>query len=278
MKHEKNKGAAAFSMIAGAVSAALLLSACVSNQPQGGTAGLPSNAQLVGGVAQAMVNGQSASAAATQMAVGAATPQATKLPAKMSCKEVTSRLIKTRADMVSISNKPVAPVIGDNKLAMAGGMASLAGSLTGNAQLAQVGNQVGAVTGSGAAAGQNIELANLDAQRTELEARGASMKCKLPAAPVATMLTPAAPVLSCAQLKQEWKTINTPALPSNNLTDKAQTVGMFASVAGSLTGNETLKTVGNQANAVAGSGTPAADLVTRRATLEAQAKAQRCKL
>lgn len=268
-----------FRILAGAVSTALLLSACVSNQPQGVNSGVPAGAQLAGGVAQAMLNGQGGAAAVGQVAAGAAAPVAVNLPTKMSCKDITTRLVKTRADMAAISNKPVAPAVPvDNKLAMAGGMASLAGNLTGNAQLAQVGNQMNAVTGNSATAGANAELANLDATRSELESRGAALKCKLPAAPVARMATPAAPVLSCVQLKQELNAINTPAVPANGLTEKAQTVGMFASIAGSLTGNETLKTVGEQANAVAGNGTPSADVATRRASLEAQARAQRCKL
>lgn len=315
-KHLQNRSHRA---TAGMIVATLLLSACVANQPKG-AAGVGDNTQLAANLAQAALNisgngGGTASQLVGAVAGGTAAPASAALkvdlPAKMSCKDITTRLIKTRSDAATFSGaapaQAAAPLNGNNKLAAAAGAASLLGSLSGNSTLANAGNQLSGLTGGAAAGAQPNPY---EALQAELEKRAALQKCKVPNATLPAAVQPSATVkLSCGQLKQELKALhNTPAptpvaaaavapaapmIPAGNgLGDKIQAVGALASVAGALTGNETLKTIGNlaggdnggaanatnAANAAAAAQASAVEMATRKATLEAQAKAQRCKI
>ena len=195
---------------------------------------------------------------------------------KMNCKSL-------QAEWVSATNAPVsAPVSAgvvaktgaQDKIAMVGAAASLAGALTGNQGLAKVGEISGQVTGNGQAqTGTGVDNERF---REELQIAAQARKCKLPGASSSAN----GQQMSCVAIMQELKSlpVGTPVLatPDNKLAQGAQAVGMLASVAGALSGNESMKAVGQQASALsAGNGS---DVSSRRASLEAQAKAQKCKL
>lgn len=348
------------------ISMLVLLSGCGSNPQQlanvagamqAGSAAGGNKTQLAAGVAQAALSGSSAGVAASN------------LPEKMSCKDISGRLIKARSGVASASPAGVAPA--DNKLAMAAGAASLVGTLSGNSQLAGLGSQLGSVSGGAVQDGGIAELqARASAQgcklpieaqvspaiskmsckalqaewmsgntgsapvaapaagllgrggaqdklamagaaaslagaltgskelakvgemagqatghgqapasahsREELQIAAKARQCKLPGATAVSGDQP----MSCAAIKQELKSLPAGAaamaVPDNKLAQGAQAVGMLASVAGALSGNESMKAVGQQATALSGGG--AVDAGGRRASLEAQAKAQRCKI
>ncbi len=213
---------------------------------------------------------------------------------KMSCNQIASEWLATHQQQALAATAPVAqPLAGlggaGNKLqataAIVGAVASVAASATGNQELGSIANVANQVGGGGAAAPAAVSPVMQSAlARDELETAASAKRCKLPAAPQVVMVVPAAGnigTMSCGHLKQELKALS--AMPAvvpqaNQMAAQAQTVGMLASVAGALTGNQALKSVGDQANALAGGGVPGNDLAIRRTQLEAQAKAQRCKL
>lgn len=212
---------------------------------------------------------------------------------KMSCNQIASEWLATHQQQALAATAPAAqPLAGlggaGNKLqataAIVGAVASVAASATGSQELGAVANVANQVGGGGAAAPVAVSPVLQSAlARDELETAASAKRCKLPAAPQVVMVVPAAAAApkSCGHLKQELKALS--AMPvavpqANQVAAQAQTVGMLASVAGALTGNQALKSVGDQANALAGGGVPGNDLAIRRTQLEAQAKAQRCKL
>lgn len=213
---------------------------------------------------------------------------------KMSCNQIASEWLATHQQQALAATAPAAqPLSGlggaGNKLqataAIVGAVASVAASATGNQELGSIANVANQVGGGGAAAPAAVSPVLQSAlARDELEMAASAKRCKLPATPQVVMVVPAAAnigAMSCGHLKQELKALS--AMPAavpqaNQMAAQAQTVGMLASVAGALTGNQALKSVGDQANALAGGGVPGNDLAIRRTQLEAQAKAQRCKL
>lgn len=259
-------------LITSALSAVFLLSAC------GGAAqkGLGAAALQNGGVP---TNGTQLAATAVQVALsnqsGTATP-ATTLPAKLSCKEISTRLIKSRNEMASSSNAGS----GDNTIAMAAGAASLLGTMTGKGQLTSIGNQLGSAVPANQSNQQTPQMA-------ELESRANAQKCKLP---VEALVSPAVSRMSCSQLTSEWTAAtqtNTPQQPSagaanlagGNMGKLAQ-VGAVASLAGTLTGNKSLTQVGDLANGQNQGGAPSKMATSEfsRQELETAANARHCKL
>lgn len=270
------------------------------------------NAQLVDAGAQLSsltANGRGDQLAALDALRGElemrATNQKCKLPIearvsptmlKMSCNQIASEWLVTHQQQALAAAAPVAQPAGGlggagNKLqataAIVGAVASVAASATGSQELGAIANVANQVGGGGAAVSAPAALPpglQSALARDELETAASAKRCKLPAAPQVVMVVPAAGnigAMSCGHLKQELKALS--AMPvavpqANQVAAQAQTVGMLASVAGALTGNQALKSVGDQANALAGGGIPGNDLAIRRTQLEAQAKAQRCKI
>lgn len=252
----------------GSVSMIMLMSGCGSNPQQlanvasamqTGAANSGGNkTQLAAGVAQAALAGS------------ASGPGASALPEKMSCKDISGRLIKARSGTAG-----AAPAMGgaaDNKLAMAAGAASLVGNLSGNSQLAGIGSQLGAVSGG----------AVQDGGVSELQARASAQGCKLP---LEAQVSPAVSKMSCKAMQTEWQAGNAPAAPATagllgrgGAQDKVAMAGAAASLAGALTGNKELAKVGEMAGQATGSAPSAGSSNYARDELQIAAKARNCKL
>lgn len=254
---------------ASSLSAAILLMGCGSNPQQlanvasavQGNAGGGGKTQLATGIAQAaLVNSGSGQAASS-------------LPAKMSCKEISGRLIKARSASNTVVN--AAPGAADNKIAMAAATASLVGALSGNSQLAGMGSQLGAVSGGG------VQGSVQDSGVSELQARAATQNCKLP---LEAQVSPAISKMSCKQLQTEWSSGGQAPSPAAGIPlarggaqDKLAMAGAAASLAGALTGNKELVSIAEVTGQATGSAQGGRSTYARD-EIQIAAKARQCKL